>query len=69
LPSDGVDAAVQTGGCDPRGADHLAVSSVHGAPVHLGHPHSIGIADLAKPDYGDAYRLKPMRFPVFWACA
>src|ERR1700722_8542553 len=28
--------------------------SVHGAPVHLGHPHSIGIADIAKPDYGDA---------------
>ena len=27
--------------------------SVHGAPVHLGHPHSIGIADIAKPDYGD----------------
>ena len=28
--------------------------SVHGAPVHLGHPHSIGIADIDKPDYGDA---------------
>ena len=28
--------------------------SVHGAPVHLGHPHSIGIADINKPDYGDA---------------
>ena len=27
--------------------------SVHGAPVHLGHPHSIGIADITKPDYGD----------------
>ena len=27
--------------------------SVHGAPVHLGHPHSIGIADINKPDYGD----------------
>ncbi len=28
--------------------------AVHGAPVHLGHPHSIGIADISKPDYGDA---------------
>src|SRR5207247_10470872 len=28
--------------------------SVHGAPVHIGLPESIGIACLAKPDYGDA---------------
>ena len=28
--------------------------SVHGAPVHLGHPHAIGIKDIARPDYGDA---------------
>ena len=28
--------------------------SVHGAPVHLGKPELIGIADIAKPDYGDA---------------
>src|SRR5436305_7759762 len=28
--------------------------SVPGAPVHLGSPRSIGIADIAKPDYGDA---------------
>src|SRR5205807_4184515 len=27
--------------------------AVHGAPVHLGQPHSIGIQDLGKPDYGD----------------
>src|SRR5262249_3323239 len=27
--------------------------SVHGAPVHLGLPHLIGIRDLAAPDYGD----------------
>ena len=27
---------------------------VHGAPVHLGDPALIGIADLAQPDYGDA---------------
>ena len=28
--------------------------SVHGAPVHLGLPEAIGIADLGRPDYGDA---------------
>ena len=28
--------------------------SVHGAPVHIGLPEQIGIADIGKPDYGDA---------------
>jgi uncharacterized protein YcsI (UPF0317 family) len=42
--------------------------SVHGAPVHLGDPSQIGIADLARPDYGDAFELLPGEMPVFWAC-
>src|SRR5215472_11789624 len=42
--------------------------SVHGAPVHLGHPHMIGIADIAKPDYGDPVPVAPDEIPVFWAC-
>jgi uncharacterized protein YcsI (UPF0317 family) len=42
--------------------------SVHGAPVHLGHPHSIGIADIARPDYGDPVPIAPDEIPVFWAC-
>jgi len=41
---------------------------VHGAPVHLGDPSLIGIADLAKPDYGDAIDVMPDELPVFWAC-
>ena len=41
---------------------------VHGAPVHLGDPGLIGIADLAKPDYGDAVDVLPGELPVFWAC-
>lgn len=41
---------------------------VHGAPVHLGDPALIGIADLAKPDYGDAIDVMPDELPVFWAC-
>jgi len=42
--------------------------AVHGAPVHLGHPHSIGIKDIAKPDYGDAVPVADDEIPVFWAC-
>lgn len=43
-------------------------SAVHGAPVHLGDPALIGIADLARPDYGDAVPVEPHELPVFWAC-
>src|ERR1700759_2212374 len=42
--------------------------SVHGAPVHLGLPQSIGIADIAKPDYGDPVPIAADEIPVFWAC-
>jgi len=41
---------------------------VHGAPVHIGDPAQIGIADLAQPDYGDAVDVLPGELPVFWAC-
>jgi uncharacterized protein YcsI (UPF0317 family) len=41
---------------------------VHGAPVHIGDPAQIGIADLSRPDYGDAVELLPGELPVFWAC-
>ena len=41
---------------------------MHGAPVHLGHPHLIGISDIAKPDYGDPVPVEPDEIPVFWAC-
>lgn len=40
----------------------------HGVPIHFGDPATIGIADLARPDYGDAVELKPGEIPVFWAC-
>ena len=42
--------------------------NVHGAPVHMGDPALIGIADLAMPDYGDAVEVLPDEIPVFWAC-
>lgn len=40
----------------------------HGAPVHLGSPHLIGIKDLMAPDYGDAMPMEQDDIPVFWAC-
>jgi uncharacterized protein YcsI (UPF0317 family) len=42
--------------------------SVHGAPVHLGDPQAIGIADLDRPDYGDPVTVRAGEVPVFWAC-
>lgn len=42
--------------------------SVHGAPVHIGHPESLGISDVNKPDFGDASRIEAGEIPVFWAC-
>lgn len=41
---------------------------VHGAPVHIGHPEVIGIADLARPEFGDPVPVMPDELPVFWAC-
>ncbi|HXE50686.1 MAG TPA: putative hydro-lyase [Ramlibacter sp.] len=40
----------------------------HGVPVHIGNPGVIGIAELAKPDYGDAVSIEDDEVPVFWAC-
>jgi uncharacterized protein YcsI (UPF0317 family) len=42
--------------------------TVHGAPVHVGDPGQLGIADLAAPDYGDPVEIRPGEVPVFWAC-
>lgn len=41
---------------------------VHGAPVHIGCPEAIGIADVTKPDYGDAVTIREGEVPVFWPC-
>ena len=43
--------------------------STHGAPVHVGDPQAIGIADPMQPDFGDAWEpADPSDVPVFWAC-
>jgi uncharacterized protein YcsI (UPF0317 family) len=40
----------------------------HGMPVHFGDPAAIGIADIAKPDWGDVMVPREGEVPVFWAC-
>ena len=40
----------------------------HGAPIHVGAPALIGIADVTKPDWGDPPTLLAGEEPVFWAC-
>jgi uncharacterized protein YcsI (UPF0317 family) len=58
----------------PRGQVAKAVTctarfpSVHGAPLHIGDPSSIGIKDITRPDFGDAVTIKGGEVPVFWAC-
>ena len=42
--------------------------AVHGAPVHIGFPEQIGIADISRPDFGDAVPIAVDELPVFWAC-
>lgn len=42
--------------------------AVHGAPLHIGNPQSIGIQDINKPDFGDSVTIIEGEVPVFWAC-
>jgi uncharacterized protein YcsI (UPF0317 family) len=59
IPAALVATAVQVTGRMPQ---------VHGAPVHVGHPASLGIADLAVPDFGEPVDVAEGDVPVFWAC-
>lgn len=57
----------------PETAAHAAAITagfpdMHGAPVHRGDPAAIGIADIARTDFGDAVDFAPGDIPVFWAC-
>ena len=59
IPRHLVDRAVGVTACYPL---------AHGAPVHIGDPTAIGIADLERPDFGDAVDVRSDEVPVFWAC-
>lgn len=41
---------------------------VHGAPIHVGAPEQIGIADISVADYGDSVSVEAGELPVFWPC-
>jgi uncharacterized protein YcsI (UPF0317 family) len=45
-----------------------AYTLLHGSPVHVGDPAVLGIADLHRPDWGDAVDAAPGDVPMFWAC-
>jgi uncharacterized protein YcsI (UPF0317 family) len=45
-----------------------SVPQAHGAPVHVGDPGHLGIADIASPDYGEPVSIRAGEIPVFWAC-
>lgn len=55
-----------------RVADAVMISgrspAVHGAPVHVGDPDSLGIHDLFAPEFGDPPEIHDGEVPVFWAC-
>jgi len=55
-----------------RVADAVSISKnyplAHGAPIHVGDPEAIGIADLDAPEWGDRPLNHVGRTPVFWAC-
>ena len=42
--------------------------SVHGAPIHIGDPSKLGIADLSRPDFGDPVAIREGEKAVFWPC-
>jgi uncharacterized protein YcsI (UPF0317 family) len=59
IPAELVDTAVRLTGRMP---------AVHGAPVHVGDPAALGIADVDRPQFGEAVRAEAGDVPVFWAC-
>jgi len=43
-------------------------NATHGAPLHVGDPNDIGIADVTKPDFGNYHPIGEDEVPIFWAC-
>ncbi|MGF1428983.1 putative hydro-lyase [Kitasatospora sp. LaBMicrA B282] len=59
IPAELVDTAV---------AVTARMPAMHGAPVQVGAPEELGIADLSRPDHGDPVTIGDGEVPVFWAC-
>ena len=41
---------------------------VHGAPIHIGDPGELGIADISAPDFGEVLVPKADEVPIYWGC-
>jgi uncharacterized protein YcsI (UPF0317 family) len=41
---------------------------MHGSPVHVGIPGTIGISDINNADYGENVNILENEVPLFWAC-
>ena len=42
--------------------------TMHGAPIHVGDPDSLGIKAIDEPEFGDAISIGEEQIPAFWAC-
>ena len=42
--------------------------AVHGSPIHIGDPATIGIKDITRCDMGNNVEVLEGEVPVFWAC-
>lgn len=40
----------------------------HGAPLHVGDPAALGIADIGTPDFGEVLMPLPNEVPMYWGC-
>ena len=58
-PPEEIPAAVTASGRYP---------TMHGAPVHVGDPESLGIEDLDAPEFGEPISIGEKEIPLFWAC-
>jgi len=59
IPNDQVDRVAATTARYP---------AIHGAPVHIGDPASIGIHDTQAVEWGAAPEIGPDDTPMFWGC-
>ena len=59
IPAKQVDRAKEISGRYPQ---------AHGAPVAVGAPDQLDIADLGNPDWGEPVEIRDDEVPVYWAC-
>ncbi|MES1978566.1 MAG: DUF1445 domain-containing protein [Pseudomonadota bacterium] len=43
-------------------------SRVHGGPIHMGDPATLGISNIAAPDFGEVLNPLPGEIPMYWGC-